>query len=1136
MESNGTASKSAKPALGAIPMLAERSSSVIDPKLTTDSAGVPKVSPKLPLKLHGKNPVVPHPALGTARLVPQETSVVNNNTASTRGGGFFASTSMASSVFDINDLQPGSPDAVELFSAPAAKRSLQLVISESSGDEDDAQVIKQKKAPESPGSNAEQVPAKKGKLEASNSTSNATKFSDLLSEVLGCKIQNQDGSIPRKSDPDGTTIGSRVKNAARSFPALTRAVKAALSLRTGGPSVLQLVDSLPTGALAPEVFLSGSNVFLHSASMTNVSVLTSKDGMKLSSLDVVQFALSFIRQALANLAIGKPLPCAAILTLITQALSVYVSHPNSDVWRYLLLEQKFGLVYAQSDEDLVDFMIPNPEAISSAIAAHAAVAKLPRKVSPAGPVSGMFSPLIVGPDPSPLLSQGMLLRGKKPRQVSAAAITLKEAALVKNAFTNTLVTSALEATQPSEPTTVSTEPLLLLPSPEEPGRSCPRFPPLNNFQLWSTPYSGEYLSSRAHITNQLYSNNFQLKSLHPDSISNCDIFSRYVSPAILPFVFSEGNPSMSPFLGSLVFFPLTPGCIEHKIFASAARAPITPMFCDRLWETGFQDSLAVQNMITLGALLGVRYTFHDHSEISTDLPTAYRSSNLPSARLAPKVVDQYILDEVTSGRFVHLGSSLPPIWLLPHSGLRIIPLGTVAKESSPLIPKPRRIISDYSSGGVSSINSRISPGHVSWLSNKYIAHQLILAGPDAEVTIIDICQAFTNLAIHPQDYRFSVVKWRDQYFVNTREAFGSSSAPSNWDIPARGLQHLLKSEGIKSLRNTDDYLLPSPAGRGLLEADIALRIFRESGFPISEQKLVLAKSTFIFNGLFWNLPVQLVRVPPGRLTRILDALSTVLLSSLANPPDAIFLRKLVGRLQSISVVIPGSKAHLQFLYRAISLVFHQNPRVPDLSVVFWNSDVHDELVWWQQKCLLDPSRNMVEVADLDHGPVDHACFTDASGSGIAAWDSTSGQHTFMDVPPAWVIDASLSQKRSRTSSALVEMAAIALLFTTVGPLWAPKSNVRVHCDNAAAVSCLIRSHSSVRPLALLIRFISDRCILLGIHISFVWIPGRTNIVADALSRRRLVDHLRNSWRIATIPLQALEDPFAVASVGCSSAP
>ena len=235
----------------------------------------------------------------------------------------------------------------------------------------------------------------------------------------------------------------------------------------------------------------------------------------------------------------------------------------------------------------------------------------------------------------------------------------------------------------------------------------------------------------------------------------------------------------------------------------------------------------------------------------------------------------------------------------------------------------------------------------------------------------------------------------------------------------------------------------------------------------------------------------------------------------------------MGRLQSISVVIPGSKAYLQFLYRAISLVFHLNPRVPDSRVVFWNLDVHEELVWWQQKCLLDPSRSIAEVADVIHGPVNNACFTDASGSGIAAWDSTSGQHTFMDIPPNWVLDSSLSHKRSRTSSALVEMAAIALLFTTVGPLWSPKSHIRVHCDNAAAVSCLIRLHSSVRPLALLIRFISDRCIQLGIHISFMWIPGRTNVVADALSRRRMVEHLRNSWRIATIPLLALEDPFAL---------
>ena len=168
---------------------------------------------------------------------------------------------------------------------------------------------------------------------------------------------------------------------------------------------------------------------------------------------------------------------------------------------------------------------------------------------------------------------------------------------------------------------------------------------------------------------------------------------------------------------------------------------------------------------------------------------------------------------------------------------------------------------------------------------------------------------------------------------------------------------------------------------------------------------------------------------------------------------------------------------------------------------------------------------LTEVAAFDHGSVDHACFTDASGSGIAAWDSHSGNHTFRDVPLNWVLDTSLTHKRSRTSSALVEMAAIALLIGTMGPLWAPNAHVRVHCDNISAVSCLLRTHSSVRPLALLIRFISDRCFQLGIHISFMWIPGKTNVVADALSRRRSVDQLRYDWRISTYPLQPLENPF-----------
>jgi len=118
-------------------------------------------------------------------------------------------------------------------------------------------------------------------------------------------------------------------------------------------------------------------------------------------------------------------------------------------------------------------------------------------------------------------------------------------------------------------------------------------------------------------------------------------------------------------------------------------------------------------------------------------------------------------------------------------------------------------------------------------------------------------------------------------------------------------------------------------------------------------------------------------------------------------------------------------------------------------------------------------------------------FTDASGS--LGWGAVYGSR--------W-LQGSWSPDEILASIEYKELYAICGACSSWGHLW-QKLRILVYCDNEAVVMCLAKGYSKSPAVMDLIRRLFFVCTKFGFTVSAKHIPGRTNVAADALSRRDL---------------------------------
>ncbi len=452
--------------------------------------------------------------------------------------------------------------------------------------------------------------------------------------------------------------------------------------------------------------------------------------------------------------------------------------------------------------------------------------------------------------------------------------------------------------------------------------------------------------------------------------------------------------------------------------------------------------------------------------------------NLSSAAKHPTVIDDELYKELKAARIRGPYTELP-LPLLQCAGLGVVP-----KKNGKW-----RVIMHLSAPTGSSINDYISREQFSlqYASVDDATRLVLCHGPGALMAKVDLKSAFRMVPVCKQDWELLGMQWKGAYYVDACLPFGLRSAPFLFNQFAHALHWILAHNyTIDTVQYLDDYFLAGPAESPVCQQAVntMLQLCHRLGIPVALDKLEGPSTTITFLGIEVDSTRQVVRLPPTKLQELVLELDMWLNAHTSRSVTKRELLSIIGKLAFAARVVPAG--HL-FLRRLIDLStkarhLHHHVRL--------NSDSRADLLWWKHylptwngvTTFLQPS--WTPAADLE-------LYTDASGSwGLGAYF----QGAWLSLP--W------ADHQHRRSIQWKELFAIVLAAGTWAPLLTGRK-VRFHCDNLAVVHAWQNKSAKDRPLLALLHRLFFIAAQHNFTASFAHLPGKSNAIADALSRNQL---------------------------------
>ena len=388
-----------------------------------------------------------------------------------------------------------------------------------------------------------------------------------------------------------------------------------------------------------------------------------------------------------------------------------------------------------------------------------------------------------------------------------------------------------------------------------------------------------------------------------------------------------------------------------------------------------------------------------------------------------------------------------------------------------------------------SINDHISKEDFSlhYASIDDATRMLSALGRGALMAKVDLKSAFRMVPVQRQDWELLGMKWREAYYVDTCLPFGLRSAPYLFNQFAEALQWILQHNyGLQWLIHyLDDYLIVgAPDSHSCGEhLQCFLRVCKLLGFQVAMEKVDGPATVLPFLGLELDSVLQQIRLPPDKLREILEELAKWQSRSKTTKRK---LLSLIGKLAFAARAVPAGRL---FIRRLITLStkakrLHHRIRL--------NSDARADIAWWQEFL---PTWNGT-AQFVDQQPTDAAdleLYTDASGThGCGAYFQGKWFHH------DWQPHQQLSECVSIQWQELFAIVAAAL---TWGHTWRQK-RIRFYCDNLAIVNSWEGKSSKHPRIMSLLRTLFLIAAKNNFTVSLKHLPGKSNEIADALSRKQ----------------------------------
>jgi Reverse transcriptase (RNA-dependent DNA polymerase) len=459
------------------------------------------------------------------------------------------------------------------------------------------------------------------------------------------------------------------------------------------------------------------------------------------------------------------------------------------------------------------------------------------------------------------------------------------------------------------------------------------------------------------------------------------------------------------------------------------------------------------------------------------------SDNLPSATLAPDIITTKLVADLSLQRVAQYNpwptGQHPPPFISSPLGLAPKSNGTFRRIHH-LSHPPDKSVNDY---------IPVSYGSFDYSSLTEIYAIVVQAGRGCMIIKKDIRDAFRNIPISPRWWWLLGFFWDGQYFTETCLPFGLRTAPIIFNLFAEAFHWILESWlGWVVAHYLDDFIRVLEASRAskeaLAQAEEDYHLFTTYlGIPEASDKDVCGTQAVVLGVLIDTVAFE-ARLDPDKLDKArCCALNAVTKGSLTLRE----VESLAGYLNWCSYVARIGKLYMHHIWD-----FRRS--FPDSSSHSFTKELPRELkldlIWWAN---LLPDFNGVTLLEEER-PIVHLT-TDASSKGL-------GAYFYVEV------DGILHQKDSfsielpnflrKQHINVLELRAIMVAFYFWSPRWR-RLKVIIHTDSTAAWRGL--NNLKLRgPGFYPLRHISLLAASHDILIEPLWIQGKENMIADALSR------------------------------------
>ena len=447
-------------------------------------------------------------------------------------------------------------------------------------------------------------------------------------------------------------------------------------------------------------------------------------------------------------------------------------------------------------------------------------------------------------------------------------------------------------------------------------------------------------------------------------------------------------------------------------------------------------------------------------------------SNMLSATEQAEVVQAYLDKEVALGRVV--GPVSPQS---APANTQISPFGVILKSSQ---PGKWRLILDLSSPEGYSVNSGIEPELCSlqYLRMDDVVRRIASLGRETRLAKMDIESAYRIVPVQPGDRPLLGMRWKGEFYFDTRLPFGLRSAPKIFSAVADALQWAFQRRGVSWVAHyLDDFITMGAPGSQECRRNLdqMLSTCQHLGVPVASEKCAGPSLVMVFLGFELDTTSMVVRLPQEKLSRIARLVVEWSGRKACKKRD---LESLVGHLQHAATVVRPGRT---FVRRLIELLAAVKSRDHWIRL---NACTRSDLTWW--RLFIGEWNGISLLPKLSVAPV--VLETDASGSwGCGArvgcrwlqwaWDATSA---------GWPISPK-------------ELLPILMAVAVWGSEW-EGLEVECRCDNMAVVTVVNSGHSRDTTLMHLLRCLFFLAAHHHVRIHAVHIPGVSNVATDALSR------------------------------------